>query len=99
MKAPGKIINPANSVIAKTKIAAALAILLLLPGALPSHATELKQATVEAWDGYVRSVNSAMSRRAAGETPFLWVDESPDLLRRVQAGGVLLGGGELLANH
>jgi len=96
MKAPGKIMNPANSVIAKSKIAAALAILLLLPGALPSHATELKQATVEAWDGYVRSVNSAMSRRAAGETPFLWVDESPDLLRRVQAGEVLVAGHDLV---
>jgi hypothetical protein len=96
MKASGKIMNPAKSVIAKTKIAAALAILLLLPGPVPSQAAELKQATIEAWDGYVRSVNSAMSRRAAGETPFLWVDESPDLLRRVQAGEVLVAGHDLV---
>ena len=70
--------------------------MIFLPGPVPSHAAELKQATVEAWDGYVRTVNSAMSRRAAGETPFLWVDESPDLLRRVQAGEVLVAGHDLV---
>src|ERR1700688_4396982 len=96
MKAPGKIMNPATSILSIIRIAATLAILIFLPGALPSHATELKQATVEAWDGYVRTVNSAMSRRAAGETPFLWVDESPDLLRRVQAGEVLVAGHDLV---
>jgi hypothetical protein len=96
MKAPGKIINPATSILSIIRIAATLAILIFLPGALPSHATELKQATVEAWDGYVRTVNSAMSRRAAGETPFLWVDESPDLLRRVQADEVLVAAHDLV---
>ena len=96
MKASGKIMNPANSILSIIRIAATLAILIFLPGAVPSHAAELKQATVEAWDGYVRTVNSAMSRRAAGETPFLWVDESPDLLRRVQAGEVLVAAHDLV---
>ena len=96
MKAPSKIINPANSMLSIIRIAATLAILIFLSGAVPSHAAELKQATVEAWDGYVRTVNSAMSRRAAGETPFLWVDESRDLLRRVQAGEVLVAAHDLV---
>ena len=95
MKAPGKIINPANSNLSIIRIAATLAILFFLSGAAPSQAAELKQATVQAWDGYVRTVNSGMSRRAAGETPFLWVDESPDLLRRVQAGEVLVAAHDL----
>jgi hypothetical protein len=96
MKASGKSRNPANSILSIIRIAATLAILVCLPGAAPSHAAELKQATVEAWDGYVRTVNSAMSRRAAGDTPFLWVDESPDLLRRVQAGEVLVAAHDLV---
>jgi hypothetical protein len=96
MKASGKIMNPANSILSIVRIAATLAILVFLPRPVPSHAAELKQATIEAWDGYVRTVNSAMSRRAAGETPFLWVDESPDLLRRVQAGEVLVAGHDLV---
>ena len=54
MKASSKIMNPANSILSIIRIAATLAILIFLPGALPSHAAELKQATVEAWDGYVR---------------------------------------------
>lgn len=95
MKAPGKIINPANSNLSIIRIAATLAILFFLSGAAPSKAAELKQATVQAWDGYVHTVNSGMSRRAVGETPFLWVDESPDLLRRVQAGEVLVAAHDL----
>jgi hypothetical protein len=95
MKASGKIMNPANSILSIIRVAATLAILFFLSGAAPSQAAELKPATVQAWDGYVRTVNSGMSRRAAGETPFLWVDESPDLLRRVQAGEVLVAAHDL----
>src|SRR5271166_5847592 len=65
-----------------------LAILFCLLGAARSDAAELKQKTLQAWQAYVQTANLAMEQRAAGRSPFLWVDESPDLLRRVRIGGV-----------
>src|SRR5271166_5025443 len=63
-----------------------LAILFCLLGAARSDAAELKQKTLQAWQAYVQTANLAMEQRAAGRSPFLWVDESPDLLRRVRSG-------------
>jgi hypothetical protein len=67
-----------------------LAILLCLLGAARSDAAELKQKTLQAWEGYVQTANLAMERRAAGRSLFLWVDESPDLLRRVRSGELVV---------
>jgi hypothetical protein len=69
---------------------ATLTVLLLVLGTARSDAAELKQETLRAWDAYVQTVNLTLEDRAAGRRPFLWVDESPDLLRRVQAGEILL---------
>jgi hypothetical protein len=67
-----------------------LGILLCLLGAARSDAAELKQKTLQAWEAYVQTANLAMERRAAGRSPFLWVDESPDLLRRVRSGELVV---------
>jgi hypothetical protein len=69
---------------------ATLLILLLLVGVARSDAAELKQGTLQAWDAYVQTVNLAMAKRATGDSPFLWVDESPDLVRRVRGGELLV---------
>lgn len=63
-----------------------LAILLCLLGAARSEAAELKEKTLRAWEAYAQTAKVAMQERAAGRRPFLWVDESPDLLQRVRSG-------------
>src|SRR5579862_2395356 len=72
------------------------AILLVLLSAAISDAAELKQDSLQAWDDYVRGVDLVSIERAAGNRPFLWVDESPDLGRSVRAGDVLVAGYDLL---
>jgi hypothetical protein len=67
-------------------IAVASAILGLLLVAARSDATELKQATLQAWDTYVQTIDTTVDQRATGSSPFLWVDETPDSLRRVRSG-------------
>jgi hypothetical protein len=67
-----------------------LLMLLSALGAARSDAAELKQKTLQAWEAYVQTANLAMERRAAGRSPFLWVDESPDLLRRVRSGELVV---------
>jgi hypothetical protein len=69
---------------------AALAILALLMSAPPSRANDLKQPTLDAWDAYVQTVNQTTASRASGSSPFLYVDESPDLLASVRRGGLVV---------
>lgn len=74
-------------------IGAALAILVLLLSASPLHAADSKQPaqpTLDAWDAYVQLVDSTMASRAAGSIPFLYVDESPDLVQSVRTGGLVV---------
>ena len=71
---------------------AAFTILLLLLVMAQSDAAELKQETIRAWDDYVRTVNLTMEDRATGRSPFLWVDESPNLIPRVRGGELLAEG-------
>jgi hypothetical protein len=66
------------------------AILLLLLIPIPGAATELKPATLQAWESYVHEATQRAEGRARGRGPFLWVDENPDRLRRVRAGEVLV---------
>jgi hypothetical protein len=68
----------------------ALAILFLLLSATLSEATEPKQETLRAWDEYVLSVNASVADRVAGTRPFLWVDDSPEIQRRVQHGELVV---------
>jgi len=68
--------------------ASTILFLLLVCALLP--AVELKQVTLQAWAAYVQSVNSAMEQRASGRTSFLWADESPDNVRRLRAGEIIV---------
>ena len=61
----------------------ALAILLLMSSANLFEAAELRQDTLRAWDNYIRTIELNMAERAAGSGPFLWVDDSPEIQRRV----------------
>ena len=74
----------------EVKTRAVLAILFLLLASARSKATELKEETVQAWDAYVRAANLRMEERAGGQSPFLWVDEKPDLAKRVRAGELVV---------
>ena len=69
-----------------------LAILLLVLGAARKQRRQSStKATLQAWEAYVQTANLAMEERAAGRSsPFLWVDESPDLLRRVRSGELVV---------
>jgi hypothetical protein len=67
------------------RIATALTFAILLPVTFLSAAA-LKQTTLQGWNSYVRGVTTSMEQRANGTHPFLSVDESPDLKKRVLAG-------------
>jgi hypothetical protein len=71
------------------RITTAVTFLILLGVAL-SNAAELKQTTLQGWNSYVRTVTSSIEQRANGTSVFLWVDESPDLKKRVLAGEALV---------
>jgi hypothetical protein len=60
----------------------------LLFAALPSPGAELKQPTLDAWNQYLAAANASMAERTKGH--FLWTDESPDRVRRVRAGEVMV---------
>jgi hypothetical protein len=60
--------------------------ILILTAVTISKAVELKPSTLEAWNAYVRGVASSVEQRAKGDHPFLWIDESSDIKKRVFAG-------------
>lgn len=62
-----------------------VALLLMAAGA---RGADLKPATMEAWDEYLRRTDARMEERAKGQ--FLWADESQERLRRLRAGEVLV---------
>jgi len=66
------------------------AILLLLLSTNLSEAAELRQDTVRAWDEYIRIVDLSMEERVGGNKPFLWIDDSPEIRRRVQHSEVVV---------
>jgi hypothetical protein len=59
-----------------------------LASPVASPAAELKQEAVRTWDAYVETANLRMRDRMHGT--FLWVDESPDRIRRVRDGEILV---------
>lgn len=73
-----------------TARAAAIALILGTALLFPARASaaELKQETLDAWDHYVHTANARMADRAQGS--FLWADESPERLRRVRSGEVMV---------
>jgi len=59
-----------------------------LPGAL--GAAELQPSTLKAWDEYIETADSAMQARLDGRRPFLWTDEAPERVSRLQHGKSLV---------
>ena len=63
-----------------------LSILALSP---ELRAAELAPETLKAWEEYIHAENSHVAGRPAS-TPFLWVDQSPDVQHRVHDGEILI---------
>jgi hypothetical protein len=63
-----------------------LTVALLFP--TTAAAAELKPETLTAWEQYMAAANAGIANRAKGT--FLWLDESPERLRRVRAGEVVV---------
>ncbi len=64
--------------------------LLLLCAPAVSSAAELTNETLQAWQGYIGAANLRMEERLHGRLPFLWINESAELSRRVRAGEVIV---------
>jgi hypothetical protein len=66
------------------------AILFLLLGVIPSNGAELNQNTLLAWDNYIAGVKESVAERNAGNAPFLSADASPETLKRVRNGELVI---------
>jgi hypothetical protein len=65
------------------------AVLLIMAASLSSKASELNAETVTAWDRYLQVQNARVTAQAHG-TSFLWTDESPDRIRRLREGEIVI---------
>ena len=70
--------------------ASALALLFLVLFVKLLEAAEPKQETLRVWDEYIRIVNLNVAKTAAGDSQFLWTDESLDMTRRLQQNEVVV---------
>lgn len=66
-----------------------MAALLIIVGSLRSQGSELNGETLKAWDEYTHRLNVRLAP-GAHATSFLWVDESPQRIRRVREGESLV---------
>ena len=62
--------------------------LLFCPAVM--NAAGLKWETLQAWDAYVHRAQVRMQERSRGQAPFLRVDETPELLKRVRMGEIFI---------
>ena len=53
-------------------------------------AASLEPATLKAWEEYIESANARMEQRLSPANAFLWVDEEPARLAKVQAGEIVV---------
>ena len=66
-----------------------LAVALALLAGLPAAGATLKPETVQAFDRYIRATEARLDQqRRTG--PFLWVDQSPERLKEVRSGKVVI---------
>jgi hypothetical protein len=66
-----------------------VAALLILAASISSEASELNPDTLAQWDDYIQAQNARMAR-SSDSASFLWSDQSPDRLRRLRAGEILV---------
>lgn len=59
-----------------------------------AYAATLDPITEKAWNAYVDSATQRMDQRLKPGNCFLWVDESPERLARVKAGGIVVAPAE-----
>jgi hypothetical protein len=64
--------------------------LLFIPRTASAGQLELNPETLKAWDQYITDVDRNMEQRANGPRKFLWADESPDRLARIQDREILV---------
>jgi hypothetical protein len=69
--------------------AAVLAIVIGI-SAFGANVIDLQTDTIKAWEEYVREADARMQTRLGGQTPFLWIDESPDRSRRIKEGEIVV---------
>ena len=67
----------------------ALAALIFCTPAISTSA-ELRAQTLTAWDHYLGAVEARVNPATAAQRPFLWTDEDPGRIRRVQHGEVIV---------
>lgn len=66
-----------------------LALLLAgIPGLL--SAIELRPGTLRAWDDYIGAADARMESRVEGQQAFLWAEEAPERMARLQHGEILV---------
>jgi len=56
----------------------------------PTHAAELNQQALVAWETYIASAQLGMQNRLASRSAFLWVDEDPIRKHNVQSGKIVI---------
>lgn len=55
-----------------------------------ANAAELKEATLNAWDNYLKQEDRSIEKRAADGECFFWADEDPARYKEVRAGSLLV---------
>jgi hypothetical protein len=65
------------------------AALLVLAGSVASKAAELNPETLKAWNEYIQAENSRLAK-CSHASSFLWSDQSPDRIRRLHEGEILV---------
>ncbi|MBV9302683.1 MAG: hypothetical protein JOY62_04845 [Acidobacteriaceae bacterium] len=65
------------------------AALLILAASVTSKGAELSSETLKAWDVYIQT-QSARVAKYSDAAPFLWSDQSPDRLRRLHNGDIVV---------
>lgn len=68
-----------------------MAALLLLVASAVSKAAELNPETLTAWNQYVQSQKARVAENSQPGS-FLWIDQSPDAIRRLRDGEVIVAG-------
>lgn len=65
------------------------ALLLVLAGSMASKAAELNPETLKAWNKYIQAENSRLAE-CSHTSSFLWSDQSPERIRRLRNGEILV---------
>src|ERR1700719_1958533 len=82
-------IRPRSALVVRSLWVGSFWLLFLLLAPAAAKSTELKQATLQAWNAHIREADARMQERVQGRRPFLWMDEASDRTQRAQRGEIL----------